>query len=442
MEETIVYVLFEKYCYNKNYQDLGCAQFKEKGYNVEIWTFVHCVCPHIVAAKDVYEGEEIIYVNNWNEAKENVQRLREKKAIYILYPGNFRQPIGNKLRRYITKNNGVYFDMYMDHVLHKYYWDTSLHKRSKLHLKNIVWDNKNSSKIEKENGYNEIKKKIGKAFDIGFRESFHIIIEKLRTKMVMIFDSYICKNYPPQYNLFPTEAETEFKSSGVKKYIGKDKDIFFHSKDYDMYLLCADKFCDELEILNGKDYIVYIDQGGNTHPDIKNDYFGKEYISELNHMFDLIEQQYKIPVVIAVHPKANYQGREFGDRMAFKSYTDILIKNSKLVLIEMSTSLNWIILWRKPFVIITSDSYRHKDIEAKTINELWSAYFNRPILNMSKLTGNIKIDDYCVTYESRCEAYEEYQELLIKNSGTPQMLSYEIILDLVEKIYLRNDEVE
>lgn len=435
MKETIIYVLFEKYCYNKNYQDLGCLELEKKGCHVEIWTFIHWVYPHITTAKDAYEGEEVVYVNNWDEAKKNVKRLRNQRPVFVLYPGNFRQPIGNKLRKCIVKSGAVYFDMYMDHVLHKYYWDISLCKRSKLAQKNFVWDSENNRVFVKEKKYIRIKRKIDKVFGIGIYRSIQVVIDRLSARAVMLYDDYICKCYPPRYNLFPTEAETEFKSRGIKKYVGKDKDIFFHSKDYDMYLSCDDNFSDELEILNGKDYIVYIDQGGNTHPDIKSDYYGKGYNSELNHLFDILEQQYNIPVVIAVHPKANYKGGEFGNRTAVKSHTDILIKNSKLALIEMSTSLNWIILWRKPFIIVTSDSYRNKDIEAKTINELWSKYFNQSILNMSELIDNINLEEYCITYDSRQKEYEEYQELLIKNSGTPQVLSYEIILDMAEKVF-------
>ena len=328
----------------------------------------------------------------------------------------------------MSREGAHYCDMYIGHSFQKCFWDIALSKRSKVVLSENKETVENSVSQDK---LCVLKRKLKKMFHVGLKESLKIICDKISIKKEELFDEYICRKYPPYYNIWTTEAETEFKSSGIKKYVSKEKDIFIHNQDYDKFLICQKNSAENIEVLEEKKYIVFVDQGGATHPDVKMNIYGERYISELNHLFSMVERQYGLPVIVALHPKANYKGDEFGNRKMIRGKTDILIKNCQLALIHYSTAMSWIVLWKKPFIIITNNNLQNYQY-CHEILELWSLYFNKPLLNISELGCDEKIKEYCVTYDNR---YDEYKELIIKNEGTTQRLYSDVIIEMIEKIF-------
>jgi hypothetical protein len=118
----------------------------------------------------------------------------------------------------------------------------------------------------------------------------------------------------------------------------------------------------------GKDTCVFIDQTAHYHPDhevtSKDRRFlpeeGLTYLASLRVLFDRIEREWKMPVVIAAHPKATYSGGEFGDRPVIWHETSSLIRGAKTVIAHYSSSVMYAVAWQKPILFVITDELRRR----------------------------------------------------------------------------------
>lgn len=122
-------------------------------------------------------------------------------------------------------------------------------------------------------------------------------------------------------------------------------------------------------------YIVFIDTYYPYHPDLKHIYKikesdGRKYQQTINSLFTFLEKKYKIPVIIAAHPKAEYNGDEFDGRKIIKYKTNELIFSSKIVILHASNAISYVVLGNKSPVFITTDDYNSSPILSKRIKAL------------------------------------------------------------------------
>ena len=112
-------------------------------------------------------------------------------------------------------------------------------------------------------------------------------------------------------------------------------------------------------------YIVYIDQFFPYHNELKisdpawdADEIAKTHYVKINKFLQRIEKQYQCPVIIAVHPVANYTENPYDGRLILKWCTEKLVIHSQAVLMHNSGSLAFIMLANKPMAILVNDEYR------------------------------------------------------------------------------------
>lgn len=151
-----------------------------------------------------------------------------------------------------------------------------------------------------------------------------------------------------------------FKNAKYDFYMGtcnflpkKNKEFYrIHHVVYEDYLQAKDS----IPIVEGK-YIVFVDSAYIHHPSYagKEDSLnGAEYLKTINRYFDLLEQKFNMPVIIAAHPKTKYQSVDFGGRSIFLLQTPVLLQHATYVVGHYSTSLYQAILLKKPMAIMTS----------------------------------------------------------------------------------------
>lgn len=130
--------------------------------------------------------------------------------------------------------------------------------------------------------------------------------------------------------------------------------VKIHHVKYDEYLQSK-----SLPPLLDGPYAVFLDTAATTHPFYglkrhankrKVDAMG--YIDRLNRFFDQVEKEHNLPVIIAAHPKAEYDKETFNGRPIIKYKTGQLIEHSSLVLSHYSTSVINAILSEKPLVFL------------------------------------------------------------------------------------------
>lgn len=107
------------------------------------------------------------------------------------------------------------------------------------------------------------------------------------------------------------------------------------------------------------DYLVFIDQGLPVHPDLKHQNITlpyDEYYEKINEVLKEISLELGLRVVIALHPRVSYSNNPFDESFTcIKGKTNMLIKDSKLVVYHFSESINYIAYFNKPVLVITMD---------------------------------------------------------------------------------------
>ena len=133
-----------------------------------------------------------------------------------------------------------------------------------------------------------------------------------------------------------------------------------HSRDYDLFLLENKK-----EWVNDDSLCVFLDTNVPYHHDTL--FTGEErnidpasYYSRLRDFFSYLEEKYNYHIVIAAHPTSDYVRHAdcFGDREVIKWQTCALVRKSMLVLTHESTSISFAILYNKPMIFLTMNSFK------------------------------------------------------------------------------------
>jgi hypothetical protein len=118
----------------------------------------------------------------------------------------------------------------------------------------------------------------------------------------------------------------------------------------------------------------------------------KKYYESLNRFFDLVEEKYQIKVVIAAHPKANYESRTFHDRETYRGLTPELVRDADFVIAHHSASIGYAVLNKKPAVFIYTDEmeavYKHTVISH--IKNM-AKYLDGAIYNINKISRGDQI---------------------------------------------------
>lgn len=241
--------------------------------------------------------------------------------------------------------------------------------------------------------------------------------------------------FPPAFNFIASPASfREFPSVSA---IRRQNNIMIHTLDYDIYL----DIKNEKERLIKDKYIVFVDENYVAHFDYN--IFGvtppfrkpDDYYAPVRKLLDMIEDLYGYRVIIAEHPRAHYcDSKMYGNREMIKGQTARLIKDAELVLCHTSTALDYIILFRKKYLLIYLD-------EIKKFYE-WDAYYV-PLFKYLKITGlNISRNyDYkqikSATSSGASVACQKYKQRFIKQKGTKEEPFFEVVAENISKIFYR-----
>jgi len=207
--------------------------------------------------------------------------------------------------------------------------------------------------------------------------------------------------------------------------------IWAHTLDYDLHL---DYNLRNPESLIQGDYAVFLDEFFPLHPDFSIKGFPgnpfdefREYYDELNMFFFHLESRGGIPIVIAAHPRSQYEKMSdlFGGREVFRNRTISLVAGAKYVLAHGSTSINFAVLFNKPIIFLLPS--KAKD-----------GYFGRFIRYYAKQFGKTPQDinsilnmnfDKELSFDKRL--YSVYMENYIKRPDSPKKFFWDIVADTI-----------
>lgn len=166
------------------------------------------------------------------------------------------------------------------------------------------------------------------------------------------------------YNYYFSVGLNGFKQIGIydRKLLSKSIALPIHSSDYNNYHFTAnDSFS-----YNNQRFMVFIDQYLPFHPDNiilkRNGLSQEQYYSRLNDCFNVLENEFRMPVLIAAHPKAQKykETNYFNGRTVLFGETHTLIKQSQLVLAHFSTAISYAVMSYKPMLFLNSSLFDNK----------------------------------------------------------------------------------
>jgi hypothetical protein len=228
------------------------------------------------------------------------------------------------------------------------------------------------------------------------------------------------------------------ESDVLRSYIKKrnfdaTKLVRINSTDYDASVLFLRKAGGELP--GCKNICVFLDEAATHHPDFA--ILGmmppdsKTYFSNMNRLFDFIEEDMGLDVVIAAHPRSRYESMPaaFGERPVIKDKTVELVASAKLVVAHMSTSISYAVLFRRPTIF------------AKIPGMGASSHLNLMVETMAAALGaapiDLEKDDFTTSpllRQGNLENYAEYEKCYVKTEGAAESPVWEIVAKTVKSM--------
>lgn len=377
MIKKIIYIHETFY---RKHRDMGIDIFREKGYEVELWSNLKVKYKKILEIPNDNTEDKVLYFKNHLQLAREIFKQDWKHTIAFFTTTAHKGGIEDFARIMIGLAGGQYCN---------FIYET-------LPIGTIIYDIKKSSRQKVIDFYNQCKCR---------------------------FYQFIIKRYfKPKFCFVPTyQAAKNLLMDYEKKVV-----VEVHNKDYDEYL--------RSELTEEKEkYILFVDGDMINAEDFRKSNTSaiypqaSIYYTNIKKLFEILEAYYEMPVYIAAHPKSEYKGEEFGKRKIFYYQTCKLVQNAELVLTHASVSVNFIVLFRKPYIFLI-DKYikRHmiwKYITLPQIKELRAIpyYFDKE----NKPWEFINKPD---------ERYDAYLKKYIKHSNSNGKLFYEIVEDTIRKV--------
>jgi hypothetical protein len=216
------------------------------------------------------------------------------------------------------------------------------------------------------------------------------------------------------------------------RYRGVSKVIPINFYDYDRYLCVKDN----PSRLIPYDYCVFLDD--NLAYDIDFVAFtiktvtAKLYYQSLCAFFDRLENLFKVRIVIAAHPKAEYHGNEFGDRAIIQGKTNELVKDCHFAITSYSASTSYAILYKKPIVFIYTNELIDF-VSCQTIKS-FANMLDASIFNIDKIHHD---DDLLQANISKINhsKYEDFKYNYLTSKSTENKLSGDIFMEFLTSLH-------
>lgn len=302
---------------DKVVKDFYFSILKDNGFQVEYWDLSMIYFPNIL--HDLLVDKRIIKIRDKNELVLKLAACQIKECFFVLH---------------ITYEYRV-LDLFR--LLTKYDCTISFFARGALPV-----SNRESTWVEK----------ILKSLNPGTLARF--VKNKYAGMLKRI-------GYIKPYDIVFSAGNFGYLTVGIAAYIEKQqsKIIAINSHDYDTAL----ENLSETSMIDGK-FCLFLDEYLPLHPDFKllgiKSVDADEYYDTINRFFDVIEEKYGLPIVIAAHPKAEmYKSRNpFNGRKVIFGKTSQLTRDCEFVLAHISTSQSFAVLNKKPVLTLTTEAIK------------------------------------------------------------------------------------
>lgn len=383
----------------------GIKELSQQGFQVEVYQLEDIFHKQKYdASKQGTQKEYITYFSTIKEL-ENALQIRSKKVLVILLTGYHQNLLKLMVRLGI---------------------DYALHCTNKI---------PSPSETVSESKYIKIKQRL-------FEEGFSSLLKSIGRALMKSLEAVNRKTpLAPTYVIAGGSRSIEHLT---KETLDSTKIIWAHSLDFDLFLQSIhtslksspyfDVYGNLIEQKNFDNYIVFLDEYSPYHPD--NDFFKiphadkkDTYYPRLESFFHYLEKKYNAKVVIAAHPRSEYQTKEhFKSFIIIKYRTLDLIKHCHFALIHSSTSINFINLFEKNAIFFNTSSMRW--VYKKATGVFAKLHGKFPVeVDINTDFGQIDFDKILNTKMN----FKDYRNLYIKKVDSKLDYSWNIIAEAIRK---------
>ena len=175
-------------------------------------------------------------------------------------------------------------------------------------------------------------------------------------------------------------------------------------------------------------YAVFLDSNLPHHSDLELcgvrpiDAVG--YYRSLNRFFGLLEQHHGIRVVIAAHPRANYDESLFEGRAIYRLATAELVQDTEFVLAHTSTSMSYAVLNGKPLIFIyTAGMAAAYDKWLLREMRCFADYLDVPVYNVDEVREGREVE----LRQANRARYEHYKYNFLTSPQSEDVPTREIV---------------
>jgi hypothetical protein len=200
-----------------------------------------------------------------------------------------------------------------------------------------------------------------------------------------------------------------------------------HTLDYDNYLAAASS----ARVHPGR-YAVFLDQYWPFHPDFVIEkrplpIAPENYYPRLVRLFEKVESELGLEVVIAAHPRGSYDWPRdyFGGRSLVKGKTIELTRDAELVLLHFTTAVNYAVLYRKPVMFVQIDPTEYGE-QFTYVDAIAGALGKQPVE-----LDHLERIDWLRELTVDGAAYERYRNRHIKADGSSELPCWSQIAEFI-----------
>ena len=143
---------------------------------------------------------------------------------------------------------------------------------------------------------------------------------------------------------------------------------------------------------------VFLDIALTMHPDIPlicgadfaTSTEAANYFQAMCKLFDLIERDLGLPVIIAAHPKAHYSGDEFGGRPIIQGHTPACVRGARMAVSHTSTASVMAPMWKIPILFATGKIVTEAHGNTDIVTPM-AQMFGAPIIDIDALPVQISM---------------------------------------------------
>lgn len=397
MIKRIIYFVLGPFS-ERDYTRFGIDVFEGNGFHVEVWDFTPFLYPKVhenLKISDPINYSKLRVFEKSGEALHAISGLNGLDSFVICFV-----PYGiNTYSIYRTLSmNKIKYSVFMANAM-------PLTACSSYRMRDIV------KKIS-------LKEVIDKLCSLTFKKILEILFFKI--------DLNVLRIEPATLRFVGGD-----KSDVTTKYPVNDKTetLWLHTLDYDIYLKEKQKPRVAEERLG-----VFLDEDMAFHPaylylGVKPFVMPNDYFRLLCTFFKHLEDQYKMRIIIAAHPRSNYGNNPdyFKGRSVIKGKTAEFIQSSSFVIAHASTSINYAVLFKKPIIFVTTNEL-DKSPEGVWIHNI-ASFFNKSVYNLNKIDGIDLAGELTVNHT----LYDNYKNDYIKKTGSEELAFWQIVAQRIKE---------